>query len=70
MLDERQYRDDQPCGDAIAPPCRELGPRRATPRRGASSNCAQAAPGGSDAAWKVIGGQSLMMPNRVHDGEY
>ena len=24
MLDQRQYRDDQPCGDATAPPCPEL----------------------------------------------
>ena len=29
MLDQRQYRDDQPCGDATVPPCAELDPPRA-----------------------------------------
>ena len=67
MLDERQYRADQPCGDAIAFPCRSwdrprslLGRRQLAFLEGRLSN--------STAAWKVIGGQSLMMPNRVHDG--
>ena len=69
MLDERQYRDDQPCNDAIAFPCRSwdrprsiLGGRQLAFLQGRLSQ--------SGAAWKVIGGQSLMMPNRVHDGEY
>ena len=69
MLDERQYRDDQPCGDRIAHPCRSwdrprklLGGRQLAFLEGNLS--------ASPAAWKVIGGQSLMMPNRVHDGQY
>ena len=69
LLDERQYRDDQPCKDRIAHPCRSwdrprslLGRRQLGFLEGRLSH--------SDAAWKVIGGQSLMMPNRVHDGEY
>ena len=32
MLDQRQYRADQPCGDAVAPPCAELGPAAPVPR--------------------------------------
>ena len=70
MLDERQYRDDQPCGDRIAHPCGSwdrprsiLGaPPARVPRSGGSA--------ASTATWKVIGGQSLMMPNRVHDGQF
>jgi alkaline phosphatase D len=69
MLDERQYRDNQPCRDAIDMPCGSwnrprsmLGARQLSFLEGRLS--------ASKAAWKVIGGQSLMMPNRVHDGEY
>jgi alkaline phosphatase D len=69
MLDERQYRDDQPCGDRIATPCggwnrprSMLGARQRGFLEGRLSV--------SEAAWKVVGSQSLMMPNRVHDGQY
>jgi alkaline phosphatase D len=69
MLDERQYRANQPCGDAIAFPCGAwdrprtlLGRRQLAFLEGRLS--------ASKAAWKVIGGQGLMMPNRVHDGQY
>jgi alkaline phosphatase D len=69
LLDQRQYRENQPCGDALAFPCSSwdrdrsmLGRRQLAfvKRRLASSK----------AAWKVIGGQSLIMPSRVHDGQY
>jgi alkaline phosphatase D len=69
MLDERQYRDDQPCRDRIAAPCGSwsrprsmLGARQLSFLEGRLS--------ASRAAWKVVGGQSLTMPNRVHDGEF
>jgi alkaline phosphatase D len=69
MLDERQYRDDQPCRDRIALPCGSWDrPRSMLGRRQLAF--LEGRPTASDAAWKVIGGQSLMMPNRVHDGEY
>jgi alkaline phosphatase D len=69
MLDQRQYRADQPCGDAIAPPCAEwqqprpfLGRRQmAWLKRRLSS---------SPAAWKVIGSQTMMMPARVLGGAF
>jgi alkaline phosphatase D len=69
MLDSRQYRDDQPCRDRIAHPCGSwdrprtlLGHRQLGFLEGRLS--------ASDAVWKVVGGQSLMMPNRVHDGQF
>ena len=69
LLDERQYRDNQPCGDRIAVPCGSwdrprtlLGHRQRSFLEGRLSV--------SRAAWKVVGGQSLMMPYRVHDGQY
>ena len=69
MLDSRQYRDDQPCRDRIAYPCGSWDrPRTLLGRRQLSF--LEGRLGASDAAWKVVGGQSLMMPNRVHDGQY
>ena len=69
MLDQRQYRADQPCGDAIAFPCSSWDrPRSLLGRRQLAFLKQRLS--ASRAAWKVIGGQSLMMQNRVHDGEY
>ena len=69
MLDERQYRDDHPCRDRIALPCGSWNrPRSMLGRRQLAY--VEGRLSASRAAWKVIGGQSLMMPNRVHDGEY
>ena len=69
MLDERQYRANQPCGDAIALPCGSWNrPRSLLGRR--QLGFLQGRLSHSKAAWKVIGGQSLMMPNRVHDGQF
>ena len=69
MLDERQYREDQPCGDAIAFPCASWD-RQRTILGKRQFNWLKRQLSGSDAAWKIVAGQSLMMPNRVHDGEY
>jgi alkaline phosphatase D len=64
MLDQRSYRDDQPCGDAIVPPCPELGQPRdllgRTQMRWLKRELQQ-----SRAAWKVIGNQVMMMPAKV-----
>ena len=69
MLDERQYRDNQPCRDRIAEPCGSWNrPRSMLGRR--QLRFLEGRLSTSRAAWKVIAGQSLMMPNRVHDGEY
>jgi alkaline phosphatase D len=69
MLDERQYRQDQPCGDAIRLPCSSWDRQRTILGR-RQFDWLKRRLLASDAAWKVIGGQSLMMGNRVHDGEY
>ena len=65
LLDERQYRDAQPCGDAIiAPPCPELeqdrsflGSRQLAFFKRRLRN--------SRAAWKVIANQVMIMDTRV-----
>ena len=69
MLDERQYRADQPCRDALAFPCASWDRPRALLGRRQLDFLKQRL-SASNAAWKVIGGQGLIMPNRVHDGEY
>lgn len=64
MLDERQYRVDQPCEDAVAPACADYDRPRSflgtqqlkwTKERLASS----------PAAWKIIGNELTMMPTKV-----
>jgi alkaline phosphatase D len=64
MLDQRSYRADQPCGDAIVPPCAELNQPRdllgRTQMRWLKSEL-QA----SKAAWKVIGNEVMIMPAKV-----
>jgi alkaline phosphatase D len=69
MLDERQYREDQPCHDALAFPCRTWDRARTMLGR-RQLGFLKSRLAASPAAWKVIGGQSLIMPNRVHDGQY
>ena len=69
MLDERQYRDDQPCGDAIAPPCAEWDEPRAFLGRGQMGFLKDRL-SGSDAAWKVVGNQLMMMPAKVGPNTY
>jgi alkaline phosphatase D len=64
LLDQRSYRADQPCGDAIVPPCAELNQPRdllgRTQMRWLKSEL-QA----SKAAWKVIGNEVMIMPAKV-----
>jgi alkaline phosphatase D len=69
MLDSRQYRDNQPCSDRIAHPCGSWDrPRTLLGRR--QLGYLEGRLSVSKAAWKVVGGQSMMMPNRVHDGQF
>jgi alkaline phosphatase D len=69
MLDQRQYRDDQPCGDAVAPACAELNQPRnllgRTQMRWVKRELQR-----SRAAWKVIGNQVMMMPAKVTGDAY
>ena len=69
MLDERQYRANQPCNDAVVPPCPELNnPRDFLGRpqmeffKGALSK--------STAAWKLVGNEVAMMPVKTGPTTY
>jgi alkaline phosphatase D len=69
LLDERRYRDDQPCGDQTAPPC----PEWQNPRDllgDAQMKWAKRQLSASKAAWKVIGNEVMMMPAKVTAGAY
>jgi alkaline phosphatase D len=70
MLDERQYRDDQPCGDATAAPaCPEF----ANPRAflGATQMAwAKQRLETSQAAWKVIGNEVMAMNTKSGPSTY
>jgi alkaline phosphatase D len=69
MLDQRQYRDDQPCGDATAPPCAELDAPRNDLGRAQMSFTKQRL-SSSGAAWKVIGNELMMMNAELPGGNY
>ena len=68
MLDERRYRDDQPCGDQLFVPCPEaeseprafLGPAQLEWLKGGLRN--------SRARWKVIGNQLMIMALDLSQG--
>ena len=69
LLDERQYRADQPCGDTVGPAC----PERAVPRPflGAKQLAfAKARLSASKASWKLVGNPTLMMPTKAGSATY
>jgi alkaline phosphatase D len=69
LLDERQYRGDQPCGDTVGPDC----PERSIPRPflGAKQLAfAKARLSASKASWKLIGNPTLMMPTKAGPTTY
>jgi alkaline phosphatase D len=69
LLDQRQYRADQPCGDAVAPPCGDYDQPR--PFLGAKQmNWVKRRLSNSKATWKVVGSQTMMMPAKVTGGSY
>ena len=63
LLDQRQYRDDQPCGDETARPCPES--ERNDPARTmlgpAQKKWFKDALAASGSTWKVVGNQLMMM---------
>ncbi len=64
MLDQRQYRDDQPCNDAVAPACADYDrPRDFLGRQQMKWTKDRLA--ASPAAWKIIGNELTMMPTKV-----
>ena len=69
LLDQRRYRDDQPCGDAVAPGCAELNqPRDFLGRE--QMSWVKRKLSASKAAWKVIGNEVMIMPAKVTGGSY
>jgi len=70
LLDQRQYRADQPCGDAqVGPVCAELDqPRPFLGRR--QMGFVKKRLAGSDATWKVLANQVMVMPTIYPGGSY
>ena len=67
MLDQRAYRDDQPCGDAFLAPCGEsAAPRDYLGRP--QMDWLKTLLAASSASWKVIGNQLMAMPLDVAEG--
>jgi alkaline phosphatase D len=69
LLDQRQYRADQPCGDAVSPPCADYDQPRAFLGR-KQMNWAKKRLSASKATWKVVGSETMMMPAQVTAGSY
>jgi alkaline phosphatase D len=70
MLDQRQYRDDQPCDDLqLGPACDDLNqPRAFLGRR--QMGFVKKRLSKSPAAWKVIANQVMVMPTIYPGGDY
>ncbi|PTL59831.1 alkaline phosphatase D family protein [Paraconexibacter algicola] len=67
VMDQRSYRQDQPCGDAVVAPCAELEQPRALLGR-TQLDAVKQRLGSSTAAWKVLANEVTMMPTRVLGG--
>jgi alkaline phosphatase D len=69
VMDQRQYRANQPCDDAVAPPCADWNqPRAFLGRTQMSWLKGQLA--ASKAAWKVLANEVMIMPTKVLGGSY
>jgi alkaline phosphatase D len=69
LFDQRQYRANQPCNDATAPPCADYDQPR--PFLGAKQmRWAKRRLSASKATWKVVGSETMMMPAKVAAGAY
>ncbi|MFL5899930.1 MAG: alkaline phosphatase D family protein [Solirubrobacterales bacterium] len=69
LPDQRKYRADQPCGDAVSPPCADWDQPRDFLGR-TQMNWLKRRLSASKATWKVIGSETLMMPAKVTGGAY
>ena len=69
IMDQRQYRKDQPCGDTVAPACADWSqPRAFLGTR--QLNWLKSQLGSSKAAWKVLANEVTIMPTRVLGGAF
>jgi alkaline phosphatase D len=67
VMDQRAYRADQPCGDAVVPPCADYDQPRDFLGR-TQMDWVKQQLGGSKAAWKVLANQVTVMPTKVLGG--
>jgi alkaline phosphatase D len=69
VMDQRQYRADQPCDDAVAPACADWSQPR--PFLGTRQmNWLKSQLGSSKAAWKVLANEVTIMPTKVLGDAY
>jgi alkaline phosphatase D len=67
VMDQRSYRDNQPCNDAVAPPCADYDqPRDFLGRK--QMDYIKNALRSSKATWKVMANEVTIMPTRVLGG--
>ncbi|MBL6454802.1 alkaline phosphatase D family protein [Belnapia sp. T6] len=64
VLDTRQYRDDQPCGDVNGPACPEVARPEAQMLGAAQEDWLMRGLGASAARWQVLAQQVMLMPRR------
>jgi len=69
VMDQRQYRDNQPCNDAVAPPCAEYDQPRDFLGR-TQMGWVKDRLASSPAAWKVMANELTMMPTKVLGGSF
>jgi alkaline phosphatase D len=69
VMDQRQYRANQPCSDAIAPPCPALLQPRAFLGR-TQMDFVKNRLRASQAAWKVMANEVMMMPVMLPGGAF
>jgi alkaline phosphatase D len=69
VMDQRQYRADQPCNDAVAPPCEDWNTPRDFLGR-TQMDWLKKGLAGSKAAWKILPSELMVMPAKVTGGSY
>ncbi|MGI8632984.1 MAG: alkaline phosphatase D family protein [Solirubrobacterales bacterium] len=68
LLDQRQYRDDQPCGDQLAVPCPEAEEPGRTLLGRTQKNWLKGGLESSRATWKLVGNQVMIMSLDLPNG--
>jgi alkaline phosphatase D len=69
IMDQRRYRANQPCNDAVSPPCADWNEPR-TFLGQTQMKYIQDQLKASKAAWKVMGNEVTIMPTKVLGGSY
>ena len=69
LMDQRQYRDDQPCDDAVVVPCADWDQPRDFLGR-TQMNWVKDQLRSSDAVWKVMANEVMVMPAKVLGGAF